>query len=172
MAIRRFLNFGLLYVLIGLYSVIDGFSMWRRTGIPYGPGQYMLIIGALLLVVGIFYYVKQLKQAGADQAVAVPKKEEEEEPVEYPAGVAPCFSLNFRLAGRDIRIGPAMLAFALFALYTILVRVIGYLASSIFFVAAAMLLFGERKWWRLALVSIVSGVAFWMAFIRVAGLPL
>ena len=177
--ISCFLNMGIFFIVLGALGVYEGFALRARTEIEYGPGQYLIIVSALILIVGIVYYfqtLKKTKKAAADPSAAdntaAAETEEEEKPQELPKGVAPCFTLKFRLGQREIKIGPAILAFVLFVLYAILTRWIGYLISTALFVVSAMLLFGERVWWRLALFGVISGVSFWAVFVRFASIPL
>jgi hypothetical protein len=177
--VSYFINFGLFFIALGAYGVFEGIRMVQKTGMQYGPGQYLAIISGLILVTGAIFYIQEVRKAkkrrpdsfGKDDS-AVDKADEPEQEAELPPGVAACFSLSLRLGKRSIRIGPAILAFTLFILYALLTPWIGYLISTALFVLSTMLLFGERKWWKLALVAVLTGIIFWAVFVRVAHIPL
>ncbi len=159
--ISCFINFGLFFLALGAYGVFEGIRMTQKTGLQYGPGQYLAIISGLILVTGAVYYIQEVRKAkkrssgsSVDEPAGVSEAEEPEEEQELPPGVAACFVLSFRIGNRTVRIGPAILAFVLFILYALLTKWIGYFLSTTFFVLSTMLLFGERKWWKLALVSV------------------
>jgi len=76
---------------------------------------------------------------------------------EQPAAGSPATGLSFAL--RFLLLAAAGL------LYALLLEPAGYLLATPPFLAAAMLLFGERRWPRLALVSIL-GAAFLYAVFR------
>jgi putative tricarboxylic transport membrane protein len=113
-------------------------------------------------------------------------------PAVYPRFVTVClFLLSSLLVGQGVRkrlsgsgarpAGPrvdrtyvvrfALLAAAAF-LYTRLLPSAGYLVATPLFVAAAMLLFGERKWYRVVLVSILTTAVLYGVFRMVFRVPL
>ncbi len=176
--ISCFLNVGLFFIVLGTFGAFEGYTLYAATGIAYGPGQYLLIISLLILAIGVAYYVQEFKRNkkrisasfAVDRAAAEINGQEETKAL--PQGVVRCFSYRFPVGKREIKVGPAILAFILFILYAILTQWIGYLVSTVLFVVSAMLLFGERVWWKLALFGLIGGGAFWAVFVKLAGIPL
>jgi hypothetical protein len=170
-----FVNSGIFYVALGLFAIFQGLKIVFTTGLQYGPGQYLAIIGALILVVGLVHYVQNIRKARNGEAASskLNKTEKEDEPVpDLPKGVAHCFEVKLNLGGRSIKIGPAVFAFALFILYTALTDWIGYVISTMIFLLSTMLLFGERIWWKIALTATAATVLFWAVFVKIARLSL
>ena len=167
-----FINFGLFFMALGGFGLYEGYRLIVRTRMAYGPGQYVAVIGGLILLVGIIYYVEEIRNAkkAAPQGTTDTEKEEAKE--EYPKGVVPCFRCSFKIAGRELTIGPEFFAFALFILYGVFNTWLGYLTTTILFVLLGMLLFGERIWWKLAAFAGATGAIFWYVFIRLANIPL
>jgi predicted membrane channel-forming protein YqfA (hemolysin III family) len=176
--VSYFINFGLFFIALGAYGVFEGIRMVHKTGLQYGPGQYLAIISGLILFTGVIYYIQEVRKArrrssdsSGDKKPAIAKTEDAEQAAELPPGVAACFVLSFRLGKRTVRIGPAILAFVLFILYALLTQWIGYLLSTALFVLSAMLLFGERKWWKLR-CRVFVGPELWANLFKVAHIPL
>jgi len=173
-----FLNFGLFFIVLGAFGAFQGYTLYTAAGIAYGPGQYLMIISLLILLIGVVYYVQEVKKRKkcvsgslSVQETAAGTSGQEEAPALPQEGVR-CFSLRVPIGKREIKIGPAILAFVLFILYAILTQWVGYLVSTVLFVVSAMLLFGERTWWKLVLFGLIGGGAFWAVFVKIAGIPL
>ena len=173
----RLINTGLIYIILGSLGLAEGIRLILRTGIAYGPGQYLAVISGLIVLVGAYYYAQEIRNAKKiDPTSAIQDEtigEDDEEPAdELPQGVARVFKINFHLAGREVTIGTMILSFVMFTLYGVFAKPIGYLASTILFVVACMLLFGERIWWKIALFSVITSSVFWYIFIQFAKIPL
>lgn len=140
-----FCNEGLLFIIIGIIGIIDGFRLNRvslAANDAYGPGLYLVILSFVMVIGGVYFFVSSLKK------------------IDQKTG-----SLSFQ-------IGTASLAIITMFIYSILVPYIGYLISTAAFILAAIRLFGEKSWVRSILITGVSAAAFWLLFVYLAGIPL
>jgi putative tricarboxylic transport membrane protein len=57
-------------------------------------------------------------------------------------------------------------------LYTRIIRLTGYVVATPLFIAGSMLIFNEKKWYRIVLISVVTTVILYSVFRRVFRVPL
>jgi hypothetical protein len=139
-------NEGLILTIIGIVGVFEGFRLNRVSAAAdeaYGPGWYLLLLSAILIICGLYYLVSTFK-----------RKNEKTE--------AAAFSLY----------GPATFAIVAMSLYSFLLPYIGYLMSTAAFVLAATRVFGEQSWIKSTLLAGISGGIFWFVFVYLAQIPM
>ena len=142
---------GLLFLLIGVVSIADGWRITQqaRQGANFdaiGPDRYLMALGALMLAAGAWRLVpRTLLQTE-------PRTPEDEQ----SAGATRSLLVTLGLLG----------AFA-FA-----VPLIGFSVACFLFLAAQLRLLGGWTWWRSLAAAALIALAFHVAFIRFADMPL
>ena len=58
---------------------------------------------------------------------------------------------------------------ALLVFYIIIMEVVGFLIATPIFLFLSMLVFGERKWLRMAIISVVGSVVLYLFFVQLLG---
>ncbi|MCL2165902.1 MAG: hypothetical protein FWH49_01225 [Clostridiales bacterium] len=174
----KYVNFGLFFIVLGIFGIAEGVRLIVRTGLAHGPGQYVAVLSVLLFLAGIYYYIEEMRNAGKNVQGLNSNDEAQENtetanlPEEYPKSVVPCLRFVLHVFGRTVTIGPEVIAFFLLLLYGLVNKALGYLTTTALFILLSMFLFGERSWWKLILVPILSGFFFWYVFISFARIPL
>lgn len=147
MSVTAILNEGLVLLLIGVIGIFDGLRLNRASyavNDAYGPGWYLLIISAIMILGGVYFLYQSFKNSSQESK-----------------------AISFKFM-----FGPAALAIGSMALSCILMPIIGYYASTALFLAITMRIFGEQSWIKLVLIGALAGSAYWFLFVRLAQLPL
>lgn len=125
-----------------------------------GPGGYPMLVTGVLAALGIVLAIQGWLQAhGAgrkDAAVSTQKAAWTDAPQESPAPAKKILSL------KELR-GLVVLA-ATFWLYIIVMKYLGYLITTPIFLFVSLLQYGDRKWLRMILVSLITTAASWALF--------
>ena len=136
-------------------------------------GMSEIVFGAILLSLSVIFFALTFTFPSTTIALS---------PTVFPRFVTVCmFILSALLLGQGIQkrrqhSGPGpererdrvfIRRFLLMALsgflYTRLIRFSGYLVATPLLIAASMLIFGERKWYRIVLVAgITTGILYWL----------
>jgi putative tricarboxylic transport membrane protein len=159
--------FGVIFALLSLFFFLLTFRFPELT-IALSPTVFprfvtvgLFILSMLLLVQGLRKHRRarrermQTEGAGTEEAIARRATARR-----ATARIDRAFALRFAV----------MAALAL--LYSQVVALTGYLVATPPFVAGAMLLFGERKWYRVVLVSVVTTAILYGVFRMVFRVPL
>lgn len=142
---------GVLFVLLGVGSIADCWRIARqaREGANFdaiGPDRYLAALGTLLLLTGLWRLLRPpLSDTKTADAVAEPD-----------AGAAS--SLLFTVA--------------LLAGFVLLVPVLGFTPACFLFLAALLRVLSAWAWWRAAGAAALIALAFHLAFVRFADMPL
>jgi len=144
---------GALFLLLGVVSVADGWRIAQqaREGANFdaiGPDRYLIALGAAMLLAGLWRLLRGAPPE-SETAAAVPA----------PEGDARALS--------DLLLTVAMLvAFAL------LVPVLGFSPTCFLFLVAQLRVLGGWTWWRSLGAAALIALAFHLAFIGLADMPL
>ncbi|MDR1251790.1 MAG: tripartite tricarboxylate transporter TctB family protein [Treponema sp.] len=115
-----------------------------------GPGGYPMLVTGVLAALGIILAIQGwLQMRRAVKAVRAEKDS---------AGAK-------KLPGPGELRGIAILALS-FWLYIVLIKYLGYLITTPIFLFLFLLQYGDRKWLRMILVSVITTVASWVLFVH------
>jgi hypothetical protein len=121
-----------------------------------GPGGYPMLVTGVLAVLGIILAIQGwLQRRGAGRKDASVRKAAD-------AAASPASAGNI-LNPKDLG-GIAVLA-ASFWLYIVLMKYLGYLITTPVFLFFSLLQYGDRKWPRMILVSLITTAASWVLFV-------
>jgi putative tricarboxylic transport membrane protein len=142
---------GLLFVLLGSASILDGFRVTReyRASAVFddiGPDRYAIAVGAILALLGIAL----IAMARGASAIATPDKVERQS-----ARIPPFIAIPLLLAG-----------------YIAVMPWVGYTLSTFLFMMVMFYVAGVRPWPRSLAYGGVAGVVFYLLFVRIADMPL
>jgi len=153
---------GIALLVFGVASILDarriGSTIRRRGTLDIvGPDGYLLGVGVLLLLLGVLLALQAWLQwrraaprdAGAAAAAAAAATATADE------GGYAHFALIAALLG-----------------YAVLLPIAGYAASTVVFLLAVFRIMGVRSWARSAAGALALTILFYVAFTRVADLPL
>ncbi len=131
----------LLSVLIGVALLIGGLNLPKSNlGNPDGPMYFPILIAIILILSGIVYFFQEFKARGGKFSDFTP----------------------MRLGKSPIYLG---VSFVLMIIYTILFERIGFLFSTMIFLAGLLFMLNGRKKWILnVLVAVIFSVVTWYAF--------
>jgi hypothetical protein len=141
---------GALFLLLGVVSLVDGWRIAQqsREGANFdaiGPDRYLIALGALMLLAGLWRLLR-----GA--------------PPETATAAAPD-----RDAGRMTNL---LLTLAMLVGFALLVPVLGFSPTCFLFLAAQLRVLGGWSWWRSFAVAAPIALGFHLAFISLADMPL
>jgi hypothetical protein len=142
---------GLLFLLIGVVSIADGWRITQqaRQGANFdaiGPDRYLMALGALMLAAGAWRLLSRTLLQGE------PRTPEDGQ----SAGA---------LRGLLVTLG-------LLGAFAFAVPLIGFSTACFLFLAAQLRLLGGWTWWRSVATAALIALAFHVAFIRFADMPL
>lgn len=149
MALQRV--YAIFFMFLGAVSIADAarIAYQTREGANFdaiGPDRYLLVLGVLMLASGLWCLLRP-EQIG----VALP--------VERGAPAAPMTS---RL----------LLTLALLAGFAALTPVVGFSLACLAFLALELRLLSGWQWWKVVAVAAAIALAFHVAFVRLADMPL
>lgn len=132
---------------IGVLGLAGGITLYlhrdaRTQSSLMGPGTYVLIISAALILTAVVYAYLSLEKAARAPAIAPPQSRE------------PWVS----------RIVIAV--FGAFAVYAYLIELFGYVVPTILFLLVEFRLLGVRSWKSNVLLTAVVAAAFYIVFVR------
>jgi hypothetical protein len=143
-----FTGIGIVIFSAAMFAVAGRMSPPASFGL--GPGGYPMLVTGVLTALGIILAIQGwLQMRRAAQGEAVREKDS--------AGAKKLF------IPRELR-GVAILALS-FWLYVFLIRYLGYLITTPIFLFLFLLQYGDRKWLRMILVSVITTVASWALFV-------
>ena len=147
---------GIALLVFGVASILDarriGSTIRRRGTLDIvGPDGYLLGVGVLLLLLGVLLAL----QAWLQWRRAVPRDAGAAATATADEGGYAHFALIAALLG-----------------YAVLLPVAGYAASTVIFLLAVFRIMGVRSWVRSAGGALALTILFYVAFTRVADLPL
>jgi hypothetical protein len=142
---------GIFFMLLGGVSVVDGWRIAQqaREGANFdaiGPDRYLMALGALMLMAGVWRLLGRPEPRGKPQA-AIPDRDEK---------------ATSRL----------VLTLGLLAAFAALVPVLGFSLTCFLFLAAQLRVQGDWPWWLSLGVAAPIALAFDVAFIRFADMSL
>ena len=142
---------GILFMLLGAVSVVDGWRIAQhaREGANFdaiGPDRYLMALGALMLVFGLWRLLGRSQLEAEPQAAAD----------EYAAGMR----------------STLVLTFAIFAGFAAITPVIGFSLACGLFLAVQLQLLSGWPWWKSIGFAVIAGLAFHVAFVQFADMPL
>jgi hypothetical protein len=142
---------GIFFMLLGAVSLVDGWRITQqaREGANFdaiGPDRYLLALGALMLVAGLWRLLSR------PQLQAEPK------------GAA-----GDRAAGM---MSSFVLTLAMLVGFAALTPVLGFSLACVLFLTVQLRLLGSWPWWTSAAAAAAIGLAFHVIFIRFADMPL
>jgi Tripartite tricarboxylate transporter TctB family len=142
---------GLLFFLLGGMSLVDGWRIAQqaREGANFdaiGPDRYLIALGALMLLAGLWRLLRGLPVEMAT-AAAVPDRD----------------------AGATSNL---LVTLAMLVGFALLVPVLGFSPTCFLFLAAQLRLLGGWTWWRSVGVGALIALAFHVSFISFADMPL
>ena len=132
------LGFTALSVLVWL-----GADAMPKASAGMGAGGYPKFLAVCIAILGLMLAVRSLLRIRKDPA----QRDEK------------------RLNGRELLF--AGLLAATFLAYTLLVKPLGYMLATFLFFMVFMFIYGERKWWRMLLVSLLFSVGVYFLFEKV-----
>ncbi len=127
--------------------------------IALSPTVFPRFVTACLFVLALMLLVQGVRKRRAARAA-------KREPAEGQGGVRAARRVDRPFVIRFVILGGAGF------LYVQGIGLLGYLAATPLFVAAAMLIFGERKWYRIVPVAVVTTVTLYVVFRTVFRVPL
>jgi hypothetical protein len=139
---RRALIEGLLFLIVGMVSVIEGFRLIAEkdpTKVPelFGPGAYVLTLGAALCLVGLLHVISHIREARP----SVKGK------------------TDIEMRKKAIRLSAAL------ALYLVLIYIVGYPVATPIFFSAALWIVGIQSWRSNVALALVLSGAFYLVFV-------
>jgi hypothetical protein len=142
---------GLLFVLLGGASIVDGFRVTReyRASAVFddiGPDRYAIAVGVILALLGIAL----IAMARGAPVIATPDNEERQS-----ARIPPFVAIPLLLAGH-IAVMPW----------------VGYTLSTLLFMMVMFYVAGVRPLPRSLAYGGIAGVIFYLLFVRIADMPL
>jgi hypothetical protein len=142
---------GALFLLLGVVSIADGWRIAQqaREGANFdaiGPDRYLIGLGAAMLLAGLWRLLRGLPPE-SDVATVVPDRD----------GKATAHLL---------------LTLAMLVAFALLVPVLGFSPTCFLFLAAQLRVLGGWSWWRSLGVAAPIALAFHLAFISLADMPL
>ncbi len=152
MALDRWIALALLAISL-IYGYVAFFVMDDQLApimkrAPVWPSSFpkVLSVGAVLLSLSILLGLE--KNTGKDPSAA---------------------DINIARLG-EYKVGQALLLLGLMVAYALLLRPIGFLASTFLFLTLGSFLLGERRYWLMALVAAIATVAIWYLVDEVLGI--
>jgi hypothetical protein len=141
---------GVLFMLLGAVSFADGWRIARqaREGANFdaiGPDRYLMGLGALMLAAGLWHLLSRTAAA-------------------EPQSVA-----DERNAGA---MWSLVLTLAMLAGFALAVPYLGFGPTCFLFLAAQLRLLGHWSWWLIVAAAALIALAFHLAFITFADMPL
>jgi hypothetical protein len=139
-----FTGIGILIFSAVMFAVAGRMSPPASFGL--GPGGYPMLVTGVLAALGIILAIQgwlQMRRAA--------------QPEKGSAGAKKLLDL------RELR-GIAILALS-FWLYIVLIKYLGYLITTPIFLFLFLLQYGDRKWLRMILVSVITTAASWVLFV-------
>jgi hypothetical protein len=138
---------GVLFIALGIVSMVDGWRVTeqaRPTGNfdAIGPDRYMIGLGVLMLVAGLWRLLSRSETEPSERAGA----ESNERPI-------------------------LALTLALFAAFAFAVPYLGFSLACFLFLAAELWLLSGWAWWKAIAVAVPIAVAFHVAFVSFADMP-
>jgi hypothetical protein len=142
---------GVLFLLLGAVSLADGWRIARqaREGANFdaiGPDRYLIALGALMLLGGLWRLLRNPEPA-----------------VETAAAAAD---------GDGGAMSSLLLTVGQLAAFALLVPVLGFAPTCFLFVAVQLRMLGGWTWWRSLGVAALIAISFHIAFIGFADMPL
>ncbi|NUP66722.1 MAG: tripartite tricarboxylate transporter TctB family protein [Nonomuraea sp.] len=147
---RPELGLAVVVLALGVFVVIGTFDVSAAASqLGLGPRFFPMLVGGAMVVIGVFYVIDVLRGGRGDP--------EESEDVDADAPT-------------DWR--SVMLVSGIFLAFTSLLNVLGWIiGASLLFFGLSVALGAERKL-RAAVVAVVLGVATYVLFVKVLGVPL
>jgi hypothetical protein len=146
---------GLLFVLLGGASILDGFRVTReyRASAVFddiGPDRYAIAVGAILALLGIVLIAVARGASASAPATATPDNVERRS-----ARIPPFIAIPLLLAG-----------------YIAVMPWVGYTLSTLLFMMVMFYVAGVRPLPRSLAYGGIAGVIFYILFVRIADMPL
>jgi hypothetical protein len=148
----------LVLLIVGLGSIVEGVRLIGLDNVQFdrlGPGGYNIGIGAILIILGIAYFLNtRKKEAKAEREV---KEKRGEDRIS---------------AGDQQRSYTIMMVsiIAIMALYALLINWIGYLLASAAFFLLINRVVGFRSWVSYIAASAVMTVCYYVVFVKWMGM--
>ena len=139
--------FGALFMLLSIFFFATTFTFPEIT-IALSPTVFPRFVTVCLFLLSSLLLIQGIRKQGKRQ------------PAKPRAAIDRAYLLRFIL-----------LAAAGF-LYTRIIRYTGYLVATPVFIAAAMLIFAEKKWYRIVLISVCTTAVLYLVFRMVFRVPL
>ncbi len=139
--------FGAVFMLLSIFFFAMTFSFPEIT-IALSPTVFPRFVTVCLFLLSLLLLVQGIG------------KQRKQHPVKLPQQIDRAYLLRF------------ILLTAAGFLYTRIIRYTGYIAATPLFIAAAMLVFSERKWYRIVLVSAGTTAVLYLVFRMVFRVPL
>jgi len=138
---------GILFIALGVLSMVDGWRVTeqaRPTGNfdAVGPDRYMMGLGALMLIAGLWRLMSR--------------------PETEPQG---------RAGANSGELPTLALALALFAAFAFAVPYIGFSPACFLFLAALLWVLSGWAWWKAIAVAVPITLVFHVAFVTFADMP-
>jgi putative tricarboxylic transport membrane protein len=140
------------FMALGLFVIYQATAI--KSGMvrdPLGPRAAFYMTGGIMAVGGLILIIRSLRAWGKTSSNLMPNEGVEDEPG-YPSSAVRAFVL----------IGACLL-------YGLLFDALGYLLATPPFVAAALLVLGERKWLPIATIAILFTVINYVVFAQGLG---
>lgn len=126
----------LILILFGLFLIIESVKLLDMNSLALSAGLFPLILGVLIV---LFSFVLFLQAQKLDDSIETKKLER--------ASLIKCAFMTVNCV-----------------VYVALMKYITFLPATLVFVAVASYLVGERKWWKILLLSVAGSIFIFSAF--------
>lgn len=135
-------------ILFGIAVVIGSLTMDYAGQVALSPGLFPLILGVLILFLAMLMLLRNIKGLQTISSDEIKTQEKVNKSSVFAAIVK----------------GKSVLLILMCFLYIALMSWVGFIPATTIFIAGVTILLGERKWWRVILLSVLGSLLAYLAF--------